>query len=921
MARVARSPRPATAPGVTQLRVAVTASGAVLVDLVPGAGDGDDGLSPAGRTRVAAAFGRGAGPGLLELGTRELDATLAPALAFLRELGRTFAARLCTTPDLEERREACDVPCPADERTRLARLAPPMAGGEYVDEDWIAARWADVRRAFAEEIRAWRGPVAAWLQSRHPSWHVVGRVCLHLAENRGDETHPFAFLATYAVRAGAGGRVQHRPLARAVEDSSARGDRQALLHLLVPVQRAAERSPWLADLVESGAIYEPLAWTPPEAHRLLRDLPVLEAAGLVVRVPDWWRRRQPPRPEVTVRIGERRPKALGLDALLDFSVGVSLGDETLSSAEIHALLASADGLVRVRGRWVELDRERLRELLAHWERVRRDAGASGLSFLEGMRLLAGAADVGRPDDAEPAGEGWSRVEAGAWLGETLARLRGPDALAAADPGSALRGTLRPYQTTGVGWLSFATSLRLGVCLADDMGLGKTIQVLALLLARPRHAAAAEAPHLLVVPASLLANWQAEIERFAPSLTVLVAHPSARPALELAQLGEPGALAGVDVVMTTYGTLGRIEALRAREWSLVVLDEAQAIKNPGARQTRAVKALRATARIALTGTPVENRLGDLWSIFDFLNPGLLGSASQFAAFAKRLAARPEDPYAPLRRLVQPYLLRRLKTDRAIVADLPDKTEVKAFCALTRPQAALYQRAVDELATALGGAAQGIARRGLVLSYLLRFKQICNHPSQWLGDGVWDETGSGKLGRVRELAEAIAAKQEKVLVFTQFREAADPLAAFLGRVFGRTGLVLHGGTPVRERGALVRRFQEDPAVPFFVLSVRAGGTGLNLTAASHVVHFDRWWNPAVEDQATDRAYRIGQHKNVLVHKLICRGTVEERIDRLIEDKQALTRGVLEGGAEALLTEMSDAELMAVVALDLGRATAET
>jgi superfamily II DNA or RNA helicase len=903
-----------------RLHVAILPSGALLVDTTPDDDETTDlGLSAAARARVATAFAKSAAHGLLDLGTTELDAPLSPALGFLRELGRAFATRLCAAPDLEERREHVEVDCPQDERVRLAGAVPPMPGGEYVDADWIAARWAELGRAFAEEIRAHRGPVAEWLRARHSSWHVVGKVCLHLAENRGDEAHPFAFLATYAVRVGASGKVQHRPLARALEDSSARGDRQALLHLLVPLQRAATQSEWLTDLIDSGAVYQPLAWTPAEAHRFLKAIPSLEAAGLIVRVPDWWRARRPPRPEVAVRVGEKKPSALGMDALLDFSVAVALGDETLSAAELRALLSSADGLVRVRGQWVELDRQRLREVLDHWERVRRDVGEDGLSFLEGMRLLAGAAHTEGDDGSRPAGQGWSRVEAGAWLEETLAGLRGPAGLGSADPGSDLRGALRPYQRIGVSWLSFASSLRLGVCLADDMGLGKTIQVLALLLLHKRRGQRADPPHLLVVPASLLANWQAEIERFAPALTVLVAHPSAMSARELGELGETS-LTGVDLVMTTYGTLTRVETLQARQWSLMILDEAQAIKNPGAKQTRAVKAVRARARVALTGTPIENRLGDLWSIFDFLDPGLLGSAREFSALVKRLAERRDEPYAPLRRLIQPYLLRRLKTDRSIVADLPDKTELKAFCLLSRAQAALYQKTVTELDRALGGLSQGIERRGLVLAYLMRFKQICNHPSHWLGEAVWDEADSGKLARLREIAEQVAAKQEKVLVFTQFREATDPLAAFLARVFGRPGLVLHGHTPVKERGGLVRRFQEDPAVPFFVLSLKAGGVGLNLAAASHVVHFDRWWNPAVENQATDRAYRIGQHRNVLVHKLVCRGTVEERIDRLIEDKQSLAQGLLEGGGETLLTEMSNEELMAMVTLDLSRAQAD-
>jgi non-specific serine/threonine protein kinase len=354
----------------------------------------------------------------------------------------------------------------------------------------------------------------------------------------------------------------------------------------------------------------------------------------------------------------------------------------------------------------------------------------------------------------------------------------------------------------------------------------------------------------------------------------------------------------------------------------VLDEAQAVKNPGAKQTRAVKQLRARARFALTGTPIENRLGDLWSLFDFLNPGLLGSAREFGALTKTLAARPRNPWGPLRELVRPYILRRLKTDRTVIADLPDKTELTAWCQLSRRQAALYEQAVAELAAALREPPEGDAggrrdadmrRRGVVLAALMRLKQIGNHPSQWLGDGGWAEADSGKFARLREIAEVVAARQEKMLVFTQFREVTGPLADFLARIFGRSGLVLHGGTAVAERAGLVRRFQEDEAVPFFVLSLKAGGTGLNLTAASHVVHFDRWWNPAVEDQATDRAFRIGQTRNVLVHKLACRGTVEERIDDLIRAKRQLSQDVLAGGAELLLTELDDAALLRLVALD--------
>jgi non-specific serine/threonine protein kinase len=483
------------------------------------------------------------------------------------------------------------------------------------------------------------------------------------------------------------------------------------------------------------------------------------------------------------------------------------------------------------------------------------------------------------------------------------------------PGASLRGTLRPYQLAGTQWLYLLARLGLGACLADDMGLGKTIQVLSLLLVLKNEAKGK--PSLLVAPASLLANWAAEIARFAPSLVVAVAHPSAA-STEALQNGAD-LLAGTDIAITTYGYLARAPWLGATSWRLVVLDEAQAIKNPGAKQTRTVKQLKADTRIALTGTPIENRLGDLWSIFDFINPGLLGSSKQFSSFVKNLAARSHNPYGPLRELVRPYILRRLKTDKSIITDLPDKTEVKTFCLLSRKQAALYQQAVKDLSDKIHDL-DGIERRGVVLAFLMRFKQICNHPSQWLGDCAWAEEDSGKLARLRDIAEEIASRQEKALVFTQFRETTAPLAAFLGTVFGRPGLVLHGETEVKKRKDLVRQFQEDESVPFFVLSLKAGGAGLNLTAASHVVHFDRWWNPAVESQATDRAFRIGQTKNVLVHKFVCRGTVEDKIDQMIEAKQKLAGDFLGGGAEMLLTEMNDAELLGLVALDLNAAIKE-
>jgi non-specific serine/threonine protein kinase len=594
---------------------------------------------------------------------------------------------------------------------------------------------------------------------------------------------------------------------------------------------------------------------------------------------------------------------------------VALDGEPLGDADLEELLRCADGLVRLKGKWVEIDREKLAEALAHWQTIERRVHQDGLSFFEGMRLLAGAAlerDVGTSVTEET--REWTGLTVGPGLQALLERLRSPEAREMAEP-AGLRAELRPYQRIGLGWLHFLTQLGLGACLADDMGLGKTVQVIALLLALKKERGGGEkaAPSLLVVPASLIANWKAEIERFAPALAYAIAHPSEAPAgkeeLTAADVEDR------DLVITTYGMLTRQKWLRERRWRLAILDEAQAIKNAGTRQAHAAKEVQATARIALTGTPVENRLGDLWSLFDFLNPGLLGNAKAFGGFVKKMEAPPKPSYQPLRSLVGPYILRRLKTDKRVIADLPDKTEVKAYCGLSRQQAALYEQVIRELQDRLE-TAEGIQRRGLVLAQLMRLKQICNHPAQMLGHGGYEPNHSGKFQRLAELGEELAGRQEKALVFTQFREMADPLACFLEGVFGRPGLVLHGGTAVAKRRELVESFQRENGPPFFVLSVKAGGTGLNLTAASQVIHFDRWWNPAVEDQATDRAFRIGQKRNVLVHKFVCRGTVEERIDELIAEKSDLVRDVVEGG-ERLLTEMDNDELLKFVALDVHKA----
>ena len=890
---------------------------------------------------LTGAFAESSARGLLALAARRREAGAWPAeWMFWREMADAYLASMAHAPEAAEGGGVTEIAPPTELFFQLTLRIPAMRGAEYASPEVFAALWRELDTLARAEARA-AGGLKLWLGRIHPALHLLGKVTFHLAENKRSPETPFAFMATYTHRLSAQEKPVHLPLGRALQEYAGAKNQAALRSLLEPVQQAAERSAWTRDLLDSRRIFQPQAWTPAHAYAFLREVPALEASGIITRIPNWWKNGRGTRPQVSVRVGgDAKSAGLGVDSMLNFSVESTLGGETLTAEEWKALMSADAGLVSLRGQWVEVDREKLTSVLDHWKRVQAGAAGAGVSFLEGMRLLAGVKLGGEAtaDEATAATADWSEVVAGGWLRETLEQIRQPEGAASFDPNEHLHATLRPYQATGVKWLWLLQSLGLGACLADDMGLGKTIQVIALLLrlkhgapvsdparTRTRGRAGSEtgAPCLLIAPASLLANWKNELARFAPTLRAGFAHPAEAPGGKWRNAKTADAfLAGKDIILTTYGQAARLEWMAAREWRLLVLDEAQAIKNPGARQTRAIKRLRARARIALSGTPVENRLGDLWSLYDFLNPGLLGAAPEFTRYVKNLQAAEPPDFAPLRQLVRPYILRRLKTDRSIISDLPDKTELTAWCSLGKRQAALYEKSVRELAEKLETLDDGIQRRGLVLAFLMRFKQICNHPSHWLGDGAYAADESGKFLRLAELCEEIASRQEKALVFTQFREMTGPLAARLRELFGRPGLVLDGSTPVKQRQKLVADFQRDDGPPFFVLSLKAGGTGLNLTAASHVLHFDRWWNPAVEAQATDRAFRIGQKKNVLVHKFVCRGTIEERIDALITEKKALAESVLgpEGGAETLLTEMSNDELLRFVALDLKTASGE-
>lgn len=849
-------------------------------------------------------------PALLTLlATQLLAVEMEPSWRWLREFAQQYFARLCQTKD------ALQTQVPArDEREAFIATAPPFPGVEYLSPEVLESWWLALAQHISQLAKE---GVENWLREECPAWHVVGRVTFHLAENKTDSQRPFAFLATFTEKLSASGQPQHLPLARALQMYAGQKDQTAITALLAPVRTAAEKSKLLREWLETKRLFTPMAMSSQEAYRVLRDTAVFQESGIVMKLPDWWRSGKGSRPSVSVTIDAPKKTSLHAGTLLSFKMEQSLEGVPLTPEEWEKLMSADTGLVSLRGKWVEVDSAQLQQVMAHWQKVQHAAGEAGLGFLDGMRLLAGWSD--RPsavvDESAEAVHDWSDIVAGKNLAEMLDQMRDPQAVEA--PAN-LSATMRPYQLKGFGWLQFMMRLGLGACLADDMGLGKTLQVIALLLARQKDA---KAPALLVVPASLVGNWRAEVRRFAPDLKLFIAHPSvtSREGLDFTVQHPAEALRGYDAMVTTYQFLQRTESWQTHPWGAVILDEAQAIKNPGSASTKAVKRLITPTRIALTGTPVENRPGDLWSLFDFLNPGLLGGSGAFSEAVKR-CAKASDGFAPLRRLVKPYILRRMKTDRSIITDLPDKIETKAFCSLTKRQATIYAKLVDQLAKMLADKdMEPIKRQGLVLGFLMKFKQICNHPSHWNGDGAWSPEDSGKFTRLAEICSELAERREKALIFTQFQETCDPLARYLATVFGREGLILHGGTSVKKRPELVESFQQPSGPPFMVISVKAGGTGLNLTAASHVIHFDRWWNPAVENQATDRAFRIGQKKNVFVHKFVCQGTIEERIDAMIEDKMRLAKDLVSDGLgpEKMLSDMGTDELLDFVRLDVNSA----
>ena len=832
---------------------------------------------------------RGGIPALYRLGLQGESEHMTPSGAFLLRVSKAFFQKLTDLPELELVREKAEVSLDAQTAEELLQAVPFVIGAENVTVKWLKGIFRKLQGVFAEEIAGYDGTVGVYLAEQNQDLHVPERVFFHLVENKEDtKGYPFAFLATYATK-DREGKVRHVPLKYALTEY--KNERSKLLALLSCLNRAAEVSDLIAGFMESGELFHTLRLTADEAYAFLSQTEAIEAAGILCRIPNWWKRRASS-VAMTVKMGEEKPSMLGFDTLISMKPSLTVDGITLTQKDIEDLLDQTEGLAMLKGRWVEVDHARLRKLLKEMEEQNGE-----ISLMDALRIQMGTKQ--KETDVGPL------VTNGRWLSDLLGNLRQPQNIRRLKTPSTMHATLRPYQKNGYVWLNYMDKLGFGACLADDMGLGKTVQVLAY-LERMRKTRK-NARVLLVVPASLLNNWQKEKEKFVPAMSCMVLH--GQTAADLSETVKKG---NAFLNLTTYGMVARIKELKSITWDCIILDEAQAIKNPGTAQTRNIKKLNGKMRIAMTGTPIENELTNLWSLFDFLNKGLLGTSMEFHQFCKKLKTQPEQ-YARLKAMVSPFMLRRVKTDKNIISDLPDKLEMIDYTDMTKKQIVLYRKVVSDMEQRIRNS-DGMERRGLVLATITKLKQICNHPDQYLGQSRYDAEESGKFAMLREICGTIYEKRERVIVFTQYREITEYLAGFLKEIFQVDGYVLHGGTSVSARGKIVEAFQGESYVPFIVLSVKAGGTGLNLTKANHVIHFDRWWNPAVEDQATDRAFRIGQTKNVMVHKLVSRGTIEEKIDTMIESKKELADKVIGAGGEKWITELGNDELMALFRLDL-------
>lgn len=797
-------------------------------------------------------------------------------LNYFIKITRLIIKKIITNPSIEVFRENINIDIEPNFFDEAINSMPFMLNETLITNEYISEHFLKILSIFKKEISETNQTVEAYFKAKDDNLNVASRIYFHLVENKKSDEYPFAFLATYAKKDNQD--VLHTPLEKALIEY--KNDNDKLIYLLSSVTKAGEKSTLIKGLIDSGELFSPTYFTVNDAFTFFSEVNFYESLGIMCRLPKWQRERSN---KASIKLNITKKDSISLKTILELSPTIHFGDEETNIEDLTEILNSDVMLVNYKNKWINTSKEELEKIINAFKLIEQNKDCNYTIFdlfkleFNPQKELGIEADVSL------------EISQNEWLKDFKKKLSNPQTIEDYSLPTNLNATLRPYQQTGFNWLCKMMEFGLGACLADDMGLGKTLQVITLIT---KLYETDNIKTLLVVPSSLMLNWKKEFLKFS-NIEPIIIHSSAGVKVDSIEISE-------NVYITSYKMASK---LVNEEFDLLVIDEAQAIKNVGTAQTKIIKDIKANYKIALTGTPIENNLGDLYSLFDFLNKGLLGTHKEFTKHANKLIE--ENNYVQLRNSVKPFILRRLKSDKTIINDLPEKLESINYVALSKNQVSLYKKEVQFIEELLKG--DKPMPKAFILSSIMKFKQICNHPSQFLNDGKYTPSDSGKFENLKIIAESVKENKEQMLVFTQFKEMTEPLAEFLESIFDEKGLIIHGSTSVKNRDLYVSKFNSDDYVPFMVLSLKAGGTGLNLVSANHVVHFDRWWNPAIENQATDRAFRIGQTKNVNIYKFICNDTIEEKIDQILNTKQAISDNILESSNEAWISKLNKQEIL--------------
>lgn len=796
-------------------------------------------------------------------------------LNYLIKITKYMIKQIITNPMAEMLREKIELKLEEENIEYILSNVPFMLNESYLNQEYLNNHLEQILNIYIEEIKECDDTVEKYFKSKDENLNVASRIYFHLVENKDDEEFPFAFMATYAKKEN--NKVLHTPLEKALIEF--KEDNTKLIYLLSSVTKASKKSELIKKMIDTGELFSPTYFTIDEAYQFLKEVEYYEEIGIICRIPKWQRQKKN---RVSIKLNINKKDTLSIASLLNLSPSMMIDDEEISKEEIESMLENSEFLKKYKNKWINTNKKALENMITSLEKIQ-NSEENELTLFEVLKLEFNPnKQLGIENSV------LVELNQNDWYLNFKKELSNPSVISDVGVPKELKATLRGYQKVGYNWMCKMLEFGLGACLADDMGLGKTLQVITVItkLYETR-----KLKTLLIVPASLMFNWEKEFKKFS-NIEPIIVHNNAGKKLKEIEFGN-------NVYITTYKMASK---LKDEKFDLLILDEAQTIKNVGTTQTKDVKAIEAKHKIALTGTPIENNLGDLYSLFDFLNKGLLGTQKEFTTQANSLIAN--DNFNQLKNTVKPFILRRLKSDKKIISDLPDKVEETTYITLSKTQIELYKKEVEKVKQILEEEEQ---QNAVILSSILRFKQICNHPSQFLSEAEFKEEESGKYEALRIIAENVKENHERMLVFTQFKEMTEPISNYLESIFGKKGLVIHGSTPVKKRNEYVESFNSEEYIPYIVLSLKAGGTGLNLVSANHVVHFDRWWNPAIENQATDRAFRIGQNKNVFVYKFIATDTIEEKIDKILKDKQKLADNVLESSGENWIGKLNKKDLL--------------